>query len=136
MAADMIFSRSMKNHAIHIIYALAASLALVSGGPALAQPAGKLETLPLGQYRCSVPGSAAGQAWLPVEAMDFVIGNASSYTSNDGSGTYLATAKMVTFTRGPMKGVRLERRTNSILQKREADGELGRLRCVRSRSAG
>ena len=136
MAAGMIVFQPMTKLNRLTATALAACLAMIGSGPALAQPAGKLETLPLGQYRCSVPGSAGGQAWIPVAGMDFVIGNASSYSTSEGSGTYLATAKMVTFTRGPMKGVRFDRRVGSILQKREADGTLGRLRCVREGPSG
>ncbi len=100
---------------------------------ASAQADGRLETLPLGQYRCSLPGSADGQAWISVEGMDFAIGNASSYFAAGGSGTYLATEKTVTFTRGPLKGTKFLRRGPSMLQKIEEDGTPGRLRCVRVR---
>ncbi len=129
MVRAMIIARFMKTSLLLAAVAIATPLAM--GSPALAQPSGQLETLPLGQYRCSVPGSAAGQAWVPVPGMDFVIGNASSYTAASGSGTYLATAKTVTFTRGPMKGAKFARRMASILQKYGDDGQLSRVRCVR-----
>ena len=111
---------------------LGALACLAPAVPASAQADGRLETLPLGQYRCSLPGSAGGQAWIPVEEMNFAIGNASSYFAAGGSGTYLATEKTVTFTRGPLKGIRFLRRGPSMLQKIEEDGTPGRLRCVRS----
>ncbi|WBY15606.1 hypothetical protein PF049_08280 [Erythrobacteraceae bacterium WH01K] len=104
-----------------------------SGGTqAMAQAEGRLETLPLGQYRCSLPGSADGAAWVPVHEKDFAIGNASSYFSTRGSGTYLATDRTVTFTRGPLKGAKFLRRGPSMLQEMNADGPPGRLRCVRT----
>ena len=129
MARLMVIASPMKTFLLLAAAAIAAPV--VMGGPAIAQPAGQLETLPLGQYRCSVPGSAAGQAWVPVSGIDFVIGNASSYTATSGSGTYLATAKTVTFTRGPMKGAKFARRMASILQKYGDEGKLSRVRCVR-----
>ena len=105
--------------------------AMAIATPASAQPDGRLDTIPLGRYECALPGSAAGAAWIAQDGTDFTIGNASSYDTSRGSGTYLATKKVVTFTRGPLKGMRFARKGRAILQEINTDGSLGRLRCVR-----
>ena len=93
---------------------------------------GRLDTVPLGRYECALPGSAAGAAYIAQDHRDFTIGNASSYSSSRGSGTYLATKTMVTFTRGPLKGQMYKRMGASSLREMKDDGSLGRLRCVRN----
>lgn len=101
-------------------------------GEAGAAPGGKLDTLPQGQYRCALPGDAAGAAWVPLEDRNFSIGNGSTYTTHQGSGTYLLTGTRVTFTRGPLKGLKFERTGSDALRWIDDKGELGRVRCVRS----
>lgn len=105
---------------------------VVPVGAAGAAPGGKLDTLPQGQYRCALPGDAAGAAWIPLEDRNFTIGNGSTYTTRQGSGTYLLTGTRVTFTRGPLKGVKFERTGSGALRWIDDKGELGRVRCVRS----
>jgi hypothetical protein len=113
---------------------LAAATALAS--PALAEDSGKLGTLPLGRYLCEVPGDATGAASLAVRGAWFDIVNASSYRSEGGSGTYLATGKTVVFTRGPMKGAAFERSSNRALQRTDGGAPASNMRCVRTGRPG
>lgn len=106
--------------------------AMSLGGAATAAPGGRLATLPQGQYRCALPGDAAGAPWIPLENRNFIIGNGSTYRTHQGSGTYLMTGKMVTFTRGPMKGLTFEQTRSGTLRWIDEKGEPGRVRCVRS----
>ncbi|MDZ4306521.1 hypothetical protein [Allopontixanthobacter sp.] len=104
----------------------------VPAGATVAAPGGRLDTLPQGQYRCALPGDAAGAAWIPLEDRNFTIGNGSTYRTHQGSGTYLLTGTQVTFTRGPMKGLKFERTGSGTLRWIDDNGEPGRVRCVRS----
>ena len=113
-------------HAGPILFALAAMAAT----PTLAQ--GRLGLLARGQYVCALPGSADGSAWNEVEGRNFVITGASSYSAGNGSGTYLMEGKRVTFTRGPMKGMRMMLVSSGLLQEIGRDGKLGRMRCHRT----
>lgn len=99
---------------------------------ALGQAEGKLTLLPTGEYRCAVPGSAAGRAWIDQPQRDFVIVRASRYRSVNGPGTYLMTGRRLLFTGGPLKGVELIRISSGLLQEVGADGQPGRLRCHRA----
>lgn len=107
------------------------ALAIAAPSAVLAQDDGPLQTLPVGQYQCSVPGDAAGRAWIPIEGKVFTIKNASRYLSPEGTGIYLMTGDELIFTRGPMKNQRFRRMGSTILRMKEADGSLGRVRCVR-----
>lgn len=93
---------------------------------------GRLGTLPHGAYVCSLPGDAAGPAWVELPGNSFSIENASVYRTADGSGTYLLAGKRVRFTRGPMKGMKFERNGNASLRRIDENGAPGRMRCVRS----
>ena len=106
------------------------ALAALAAAPSLAQ--GRLGLLPQGEYVCALPGNASGTAWNEVEGRNFAITGASSYTAGNGSGTYLLEGKRVTFTRGPMKGMRMMRVSSGMLQEVGRDGKLGRLRCHRA----
>lgn len=99
---------------------------------AYAAPGGKLGTLPLGEYHCALPGDAAGQAWVPLEEKHFNIGNASTYHTPEGSGTYLLTGKRATFTRGPMIGMKFERTGSGTLRWLDENDDLTKVRCVRA----
>ena len=110
----------------------AALLALCVALPADIARAEMLETMPHGTYECALPGDAAGAAWETVDAEGFRIGRASSYRSREGRGVYLLKGKILTFTRGPMKGRQLKRTGDNVLQQIEADGSLGRMTCVRT----
>tara|TARA_B100000678_G_scaffold119594_1_gene100265 strand:+ start:63 stop:452 length:390 start_codon:yes stop_codon:yes gene_type:complete len=116
------------------LFALALGTAAVAAPPN-PQP-NRLATLPIGTYECSLPGDASGPAWHRVPDSDFKILNASSYEAKGTSGVYLLRGTQVTFTRGPMKGTTMERVGRSMLRERQADGSLGRMRCVRTGQAG
>ncbi|MXO90106.1 elongation factor P [Altererythrobacter aquaemixtae] len=92
---------------------------------------GRLGTLPHGTYVCSTPGDAAGPAWHEIPDKDFIIANASTYETKDGSGTYLLTGENVVFTRGPMNGMRFQRTGTGTLRWIDSEGKPGRIRCVR-----
>lgn len=111
--------------------ALACAFAAGFTAPSLAEP-GRLGTLPIGAYICSEPGDAGGDAWIVLPDRGFTIETGSAYQSAKGSGTYLLTGDLVTFTRGPMKNQRFRRTGNSTLRWLDADGNPGRVRCVRS----
>lgn len=107
-------------------------IAAIIPATATAQSAGKLGTLPHGIYQCSLPGDAAGSAWVNLPGKQFTIDNASSYHTADGAGTYLFTGNRVVFTRGPMNGMRFERTSSQTLRWLDENGELSRVRCTRS----
>lgn len=120
----------MKHGRLSILLALAAGL---GASASLAQ--GRLNLLEQGEYVCSLPGDATGRAWVVQEGHDFVITGGSSYETARGSGTYLMEGKQVTFTRGPLRGMRLMQLGSGLLQEIGRDGKLGRLRCHRTGSA-
>jgi hypothetical protein len=96
--------------------------------PALAQ--GPIGTVEQGLYVCELPGDAAGPRGVEQAGLGFRIENASRYSSEAGSGTYLRRGKELVFTSGPRNGERYQVVSPSFLRK--MDGErLGRLRCVR-----
>ncbi len=109
---------------------------IVSAAPAANAANGRLGTLPHGIYVCSLPGDAGGTAWRELPDMGFTIGNASTYRTNEGVGTYLLTGERVTFTRGSMKGMMFDRISDTTLMYREKDGSKDRVRCVRTNAAG
>ena len=106
------------------------AIAALVAAPSLAQ--GRLGLLPQGEYVCALPGNASGTAWNEVEGRNFAITGASSYKAGNGSGTYLLEGKRVTFTRGPMKGMKMMRVSSGMLQEVGRDEKLGRLRCHRA----
>jgi len=114
----------------------AAALAIFAPPAALgamgqdAPPAGRIGTLPLGTYECTLPGDASGPAWHRIPDSDFTIHNASSYEARGQRGVYLLRGSEITFTRGPLKGMMLERAGRRILRERQGDGSLGPMRCV------
>ena len=109
---------------------LAMTAATIVAVPADAQ--GRLGLLPQGQYVCALPGAADGAAWRELENRNFVITGASSYRAGNTTGTYLLEGKRVTFTRGPMKGMRMMRVASGMLQEVDGEGKLGRMRCTHS----
>ncbi|ANY20554.1 hypothetical protein A6F68_02049 [Tsuneonella dongtanensis] len=115
---------------------MVARLAFLAALVALASTAslaeGRLGTLESGRYLCELPGDASGLASIPIQDGWFDIINASSYASGSGSGTYLLTGKTVVFTRGPMKGMTFKRMGARSLKAINAEGELAKMRCVRS----
>ena len=112
---------------------LASALAFMAAAlsaPVAAQ--GPLSLLHTGEYRCALPGSAAGRAWVDQPARHFVIVRASRYRSANGPGTYLMTGDRVLFTGGALKGFTLKRISSGMLQEIGPDGKPGRLRCHRA----
>jgi len=106
--------------------------ALALANPPGAAPSGRLATLPIGTYECTLPGKADGPAWHRIPDHDFAILNSSSYEARGQRGVYLMRGTEVTFTRGPLKGTRMERSGKRMLRERMDDGSLGRMRCVRT----
>jgi len=100
--------------------------ALALANPPGAAPSGRLATLPIGTYECTLP---AGHR---IPDHDFAILNSSSYEARGQRGVYLMRGTEVTFTRGPLKGTRMERSGKRMLRERMDDGSLGRMRCVRT----
>ena len=112
------------NRSFALILALAAA-------PAKAAPGGAIDTLQLGNYACELPGDATGPVGRRVEAEDFVVVNASSYTTSEGRGTYLLTGDQVTMTSGPKRGEKFRRLTPGFMRKLDTSGAESGLRCVR-----
>jgi hypothetical protein len=111
---------------------LALPLALLAAHAVAGDDGGRLGTLQLGRYLCEIPGDAAGPASIPVAGAWFDVNTASSYDTEGGSGTYLLTGDKVVFTRGPMKGATFERVSGKRLDRTDLEGELARMRCVRT----
>lgn len=109
---------------------LLAAVAGLASPPALAQ--GRLALLAQGEYVCALPGDASGAAWIVQDGHEFAITGGSSYRTAKGSGTYLMEGKLVTFTRGPMRGAKFMRLGSGLLQQVDRNGKLGRLRCHRA----
>ena len=112
---------------------LAPLLALVTGTSALAQ--GDISTLPRGNYACELPGNALGEArgqvGEPQPEAGFSIVTDSRYSSPQGPGSYLRRGTTVTFTSGPRNGESYTIVGRDFLRKVEANGQAGRLRCLR-----
>ena len=111
------------------LLALPLMLALVA--PAVAAPGGRLDTIPVGEYRCELPGDATGPSRFPVPEESFEIRNASSYANGAGAGSYLLTGDTLVMTGGPKRGSRYRRLSDNFLRKIDESGEPGKLRCVR-----
>ncbi len=107
---------------------VAAVFALVAM-PAAAS--GDLAVLPLGRYGCWTAGVATGPAVHSLPARSFTIVRGSSYQNGEGRGTYLLASDVLTFTRGPLKDMRLKRNREGLWQELARDGEMGRLKCNR-----
>lgn len=115
-------------HTMHLLPLAAIASVVIT--PAHAQ--GRLALLTPGEYVCALPGDAAGAAWVEQDGKRFSITSGSSYRTAKGGGTYLMEGKLVTFTRGPMKNMKLMRLGSGLLQQVDRDGKLGRLRCHRA----
>jgi hypothetical protein len=111
-------------------------LALPISGAAAAAPGGRLATLPVGEYRCELPGDATGPSGRPVSEETFAIRNASTYVAAEGAGSYLLTGDRLVMTSGPRRGDRYRRVSNNFLRKLDAAGAETGLRCVRRTTYG
>ena len=109
----------------------AIALALLLAGPVTAAPGGDMETLPIGDYVCELPGDATGPAGLHVPAEDFTVVTASSYRSGGAMGSYLLAGDQLTMTSGPLRGKRYNRQSDGFVRKLDDHGNPGDLRCVR-----
>jgi hypothetical protein len=108
---------------------------LFVGSAASAAPGGRLATLPVGEYRCELPGDAIGPGGHPVPEETFAIRNASTYVAANGAGSYLLTGDRLIMTSGPKRGAVYHRISNNFLRKLDAQGEDSPLRCVRRASS-
>jgi hypothetical protein len=99
--------------------------------PITAQAASDLSVLPQGRYGCWTAGGATGPALTDNPERSFVIVRGSSYQSAAGGGTYLLASDLLTFTRGPLKDIRLRRHREGYWQQVARDGEFERLKCSR-----
>ena len=97
-----------------------------------AAPGGKMNLLPVGTYRCEMPGDASGSAGRVQSDAGFTILKNSRYSTRRGSGSYLVIGDRLQMTSGPMKGQQFKRMGKSFLRRLDAEGLPGRLRCVRS----
>ncbi len=94
-------------------------------------PGGEIGVLQQGLYACELPGDATGPAGIRQQAADFAIGNGSSYTTQQGPGTYLLTGDLVQMTSGPKKGQQFRKLSNNFLRALDPAGKETDLRCVR-----
>jgi len=115
---------------------LVPALALLVSAPLAAQ--GEIGTISRGSYACELPanalGEARGQVGIPQPEAGFTIDSASRYSSAQGSGTYLRRGDTVVFTSGPRNGESYAIVARDFLRKLEANGQPGRLRCLRQGS--
>lgn len=117
-----------------MIRALVPIAIAVAAVPAAA--AGDLDVLPLGRYGCWTSGVATGPAVNSLPERSFTIVRGSSYQNVEGRGTYLLASDVLTFTRGPLKDMRLRRSKEGLWQELARDGEIGALKCNRIGPAG
>jgi hypothetical protein len=96
-----------------------------------AAPGGDLETMPIGDYVCELPGDATGPVGAHVPAEDFTIVTASSYRTGDEMGSYLLIGDRLIMTGGPLDGRQYQRQSEGFVRKLDLQGNLGDLRCVR-----
>lgn len=99
------------------------------------QALGDLDVLPQGRYGCWTPGVATGPAVNDEPGRSFTIVRGSSYETAAGGGVYLLADDVLTFTRGPLKDLRLRRNRGGFWQQIERNGDLAPLKCSRRGSA-
>ena len=103
----------------------------LTAGPGGAAPGGDMETMPIGDYICELPGDAAGPSGVHVPAEDFTVVTASSYRAGEAMGSYLLAGDQLTMTGGPLQGKRYKRQSEGFVRKLDDQGNPGDLRCVR-----
>lgn len=114
-----------------------AALLMMLSAPLGATPGGEINTLPLGDYVCELPGDATGPAGHRVPAEDFSVVTASSYRAGEALGSYLLIDSQLTMTGGPHQGKRYHRQSGGFVRKLDEQGKPGDLRCVlRKRNNG
>lgn len=107
---------------------IAGVIAMGIGTPGHAQS--PITTMQRGTYICELPGNAAGRTGHEQPDQNFSIASASRYVSARGSGTYLRRGDRVIFTSGERQGETYQVVSQGFLR-RIAEGEPGRLRCIR-----
>lgn len=107
---------------------IAGIVAICIATPGFAQS--PITTIQRGAYVCELPGDAAGRAGYEQPEQNFSIRSASRYSSAHGSGTYLRRGDRVVFTSGERQGETYRVISRGFLR-REGEGDLARLRCVR-----
>lgn len=105
--------------------------ALAMTAPVAAAPGGQIATLPLGDYRCELPGDATGPAGLHQPGEDFSVVSSSSYRASGSMGSYLMTGDTLTMTSGPRTGKRYRRMSDGFVRLIDERGQPGDLRCVK-----
>lgn len=113
---------------MHHRLALIAPL-LLTAAPLAAQ--GDVGTIARGTYVCELPGDVRTAASIAQPEAGFTIESASRYNSPQGGGTYLRRGETVTFTSGPRNGESYVVIGRDFLRRIEANGQPGRLRCLR-----
>ena len=108
------------------------ALSMLAAPIAAAEGASDLAVLPQGRYACWTAGAATGPAVIEAPEHSFTIERGSIYRSMAGSGIYLLASDLLTFTRGPLRDIRLRRNREGFWQQIARDGELGRLKCSRA----
>lgn len=117
--------------------AQAVAIALLLAAPLAAAPGGEINTMPLGDYICELPGDATGPAGLVVPNENFSVVTASSYRAGAAMGSYLLIGEQLTMTGGPHQGKRYHRQSESFIRKLDEAGNPSELRCVlRKRNNG
>lgn len=86
--------------------------------------------MPIGTYTCELPGAPGEASGKPLPDYEFRIVNASSYKNEGIRGSYLLTGDHLAMTGGKLKGLSLQRSSDSFLREIKADGTLGDMRCV------
>ena len=109
----------------------AIAVALLLARPVTAAPDGDMETMPIGDYICELPGDATGPAGLHVPGEDFTVVTASSYRAGEAMGSYLLAGDQLTMTGGPLQGKRYKRQSQGFVRLLDDKGNPGDLRCVR-----
>ena len=110
---------------------LALLLSGLLAGPVAAAPGGDIETMPIGDYVCELPGDVTGPAGVHVPGEDFTVVTASSYRAGTEMGSYLLVGDQLTMTGGPLLGKRYRRQSEGFVRKLDDRGNPGDLRCVR-----
>ena len=124
MFSPLRYLRGMSRLAIALVAA-----STLAAATAIAQ--GEIGSLERGQYLCELPGNAAGAAGVPQPDAGFSIDSGSRYSSPQGGGTYLRRGERISFTSGPRNGESYIVVGRDFLRRVEADGQPGRLRCIR-----
>jgi hypothetical protein len=125
-------SEGGRRAARHVSVLAAVLLTALAGAPAGAVPGGDVETLPLGDYVCELPGDAGGAWRIRQPAEDFTVVTGSNYEVDGRRGSYLLTGDDLVMTSGPHDGKRYHRQSRGLLRRLGEDGKPGELRCVRS----